>query len=426
MFLTGCHRLYIQGVRRAIRDRLVGAFGNEWWGMSVDSAIKGDLLESLHREIEKDPDRERLLFLDAPHFAWIVNNHHNEIFSDAFPDGEKTLNDFRRLTGLRNRWAHVQEISVSRAWKAAEIMKHILASLRCEEAVEVDQMTQEFVFEPDNLIMEDSLAGLEHEQGDFDTRDFEVAPRTFLHQLQSYLVIEKAVDFPDDQSNEKARVIIRARNTAPDSSGWPSVHFRSVTIRDSRGKDYRLGELPPGATREVAVTFHSKELMGIEFTIYGAIDSERLFQFSRGSTLPEGVISPLKQEFVDRLESIAVRALVDDILGLIGVPNNDMPFAEVVRIRESLKQQVQCMEEKRTALGKLYDDFHLHRASSLGGRTREISLSLVEFEEKLSALDEAIGQTNLDLMNEAVSNLKQVQLSVIRVEDAIRTMTTGS
>ena len=61
-------------------------------------------------------------------------------------------------------------------------------------------------------------------------------------------------------------------------------------------------------------------------------------------------------------------------------------------------------------------------ASTLGGRTREIVLGLVEFEENLAALDQAIGLTDLDLITQAVSNLQQVQLSVLRVEDAIRTM----
>ena len=78
--------------------------------------------------------------------------------------------------------------------------------------------------------------------------------------------------------------------------------------------------------------------------------------------------------------------------------------------------------EKREALGALANEFSLSRESTLGGRTREIVLGLVQFEEHLSALDQAIGLTDLDLITQAVSNLQQIQLSVLRVEDAIRTM----
>ena len=55
----------------------------------------------------------------------------------------------------------------------------------------------------------------------------------------------------------------------------------------------------------------------------------------------------------------------------------------------------------------------------------EIIVALGEFKEKLDSLDEAIGRTDIDLINEAVHDLKQIQLGVLRVEDTIQTMTLG-
>lgn len=402
------------------------AFEDAWWEKGVERSLNGELLRNLQGNLDKNPDSEKHLLLDASHFPWIVTSHHNQIFADAFPDPQKTHNDLRRVVGVRNEWAHVQDMPTSRAWQAAELMKHILASLRCEETVEVDRMIQDFVFEPDTLAIGDALGDLDPENNDIDIQDLEVPPRTFWHQIQSYLLTDKAVRMPECPDNDKAKVVLRAHNTAPDSKDWPSVHFRSVTIRDSKGNDYSLGTIPPGETREVECVYFSKELIGIEFSVYGHIDAERLFQFNRISTLPDEVISPLKQEFIQRLESIAVMELVDDVLNLIGDPDPDMTFADIARIRDSVKEKTHQIEEKRTLLGTLSKDFRLHRASTLGGRTREIINALLEFEKKLNTLDEAIGQTNLDQMKEAVRDLKQVQLAVIRVEDAIKTMASRS
>ena len=53
-------------------------------------------------------------------------------------------------------------------------------------------------------------------------------------------------------------------------------------------------------------------------------------------------------------------------------------------------------------------------------------MGLVEFEKNLAALDEAIGLTDLALITDAVRNLRQTQLAVLRVEDTIRTMASAN
>ena len=141
IFFTKTHKLYVQGVRRAICQRLQSAFGDEWWERGVELALRPEHRESLRNEMERRPSRDLQLFLDASHFGWIIVNHHNEAFSDAFHDTIWTANEIRRLTHLRNEWAHIQDIPLAQARRAAGSMKSILASLRCEEALEIERMS---------------------------------------------------------------------------------------------------------------------------------------------------------------------------------------------------------------------------------------------------------------------------------------------
>ena len=303
-------------------------------------------------------------------------------------------------------------------------MRVILASLRCEEALEVEGMVQDLVLQPGNEEDEKSIEDLGDGFESLDSPELAVAPWDFWHQLQACLVMEKSVVLPEDDAPDQARVIVKIHNTAPDSTDRPSVHFRSVSVYPSQGRQRDLGEMAPGETKEAVFDFNMKQLIGIEFTVYGDLDSAKLFQFSRRSTLPEDVIAPLMKEFVEQLEAVGVKELVNDVLNAIGSPDPNMTLADITRIREALNLQYTNIAENNKALQQLYKDFRLDKNSTLGARTEEIIRALVHFGKKLEALDEAISQTDLALMNEAVSELKQIQLAVIRVEDTIKAMTT--
>ena len=55
----------------------------------------------------------------------------------------------------------------------------------------------------------------------------------------------------------------------------------------------------------------------------------------------------------------------------------------------------------------------------MGARIHEIVLALRDFAAKFNELDTAIGNTDLDSIAAAVHDLRQVQLAVLRVEDAV-------
>ena len=434
-FFTGCHRLYIQGIRRSLRERLELAFGEDWWEKGVAHAVTEDQLKGLQAESERSPDRERHLLLDVAHFGRIISKHHNVVFQDAFTDTLRTFKELRRLAVIRNDWAHIQDISWPRARQAAELMKHILASLRCEEALEVEQMSESLDIESVSESPEDLIDELEHQDSDLVSQDSTIEPWDFWRQLQSCLVVEKSVELLENDHRGPARVVIKVHNTAPDSRDLPAVHFKSVAIdvraesvgsREERlgGRREEIGGMSPGDTREVEFAFPKMQLVDVEFEVFGEIDVDRLFRFGRATVLPDDVLAPLRQEFLHQLESIGVREFVSAALDTIGAPDPSMTLADIARTRESLKQHSEHIEEKIDALAQLFGDFHLSRGTALGGRTREIILALGEFRTKLNALDEAFGRTDLESMTEAVHDLKQVQLAVLRVEDTLRAMTT--
>ena len=423
MFFTETHKLYVQGVRRAICQRLQSAFGDEWWERGVELALRPEQRESLRSQVERRPGRDRQLLLDVSHFGWIIVNHHNEVFSDAFRDTLWAANEIRFLTNLRNEWAHVQDIPLTLAKRAADSMKSILASLRCEEALEIERMSDHLDIQPGDMQDGHHVDDLTPDPP-YDTSGPAAGPWELWRQLRSYLVVDKSIEFFDDERRNlrRAQVAVRVHNTAPDSGDWPAVHFKSVQVNVTGGDSQDLGSLEPGGMAEAEFTFPAMQLVDIDIQVEYQIDGDRLWGFRQPANLPAEVIGPLQQEFVNRLEAIGVKEFVNRALEEIGVPDQSMTLADIARIRSNIQILAPGSREKREALGALADEFSLSRASTLGGRTREIVRGLVEFEENLASLDQAIGLTDLDLITQAVSNLQQIQLSVLRVEDAIRTM----
>ena len=423
ILFTQILRLYVQGVREAIRDRLVVAFGDEWWEKGVEYALQGNLLKGIQDVVEKNPGHERHLFIDTSHFGWIIVKHHNEVFADAFGDTVRTFNDLRWLNELRNEWAHRYDIAPARAVQAANLMKSILASLRREEALEIERMSQEFVLDPADRHAEDSIDYMDPPGGRAESLNIPVTPLELWRQLESYLVLEKFVRLPEDEENEFAEVTIRVHNTAPASSDWPAVYFRSLDVVTLGGYSQGLGGLGPGETREVVFSFPVKQLMAVDFRLSGGIDPARLLTFERATGLPAEVIAPLRKEFVSRLESVGVKEFVNGALDSTGTLGPEMTLASISKVREEIRLMSSTGAEKQEALHTLSRDFQLDRDSGLGYRLSEIIGSLHQFGEKLDALDAAIGSTNLTVISEAVQDLKQIQLAVLRLEDTIRTIT---
>ena len=418
MFFTRCHALYITGVRRAIYERLVGEHGGDWWQKGVERSLTEAQLEALRPHIERDPTRGLQHLLDAPHFTRIIGRNSN-VFSDAFRDTVRTSEELRRLTGIRNDWAHLDSISMARARRAAEQMRRILTALSCDEALEIETMSNELEEDSSSVEEDDHMDEFDHPDRGVDVHEAPTPTSDLWRMLQSCLVLEKTVRMPDEGTDGNAEVTLTAHNTAPDGADWPEVWFNSVAIEVTEQYRAELGTLGPGETKREVMRFPAKQLIGIEFELFGQVDANRLFQIRRITSLPDDVVGPLRQQFVSKLESIGIKQFVTETLDLIEPIGPDIPLVSLRSIRDALQLRFGEINEKMRALSTLSREFRLNREHSLGARIHEIVLALRDFAAKFNELDTAIGNTDLDSIAAAVHDLRQVQLAVLRVEDAV-------
>lgn len=68
----------------------------------------------------------------------------------------------------------------------------------------------------------------------------------------------------------------------------------------------------------------------------------------------------------------------------------------------------------------MYDEFTLNSDTTLGAQCVEVIEFLKGLTEKIRSLDRAIGQTDLDSIGQAVNDLEQSQLAIVRLENTIK------
>ena len=437
LLFTQCHKLYIQGVRQALRERLESAYEDDWWNRGVILALSDDQRRNLENMLNREPDRELAEMLDSPHFGRIITNHHTSVFSDAFPDPVATFKQFQRLTQIRNEWAHVQSISMSRVMAMTELMKNILASLRRREALEIDEMNKNITRQPgkltDDVEVEEPTEVIEYPENDYMPEQPESLPLELWRQLQSYLVLDTIVELPDaepreDKSNEMAQVTLRISNTSPGSEGWPAVHFRSVEL-EVRGRRYygnrgHVQDLAPGESFQEQFTFYPRELAAVEFHVIGNLDWNRFFDFQWKQRLPGEIVTPILSEFVERFESIQIEEPVAKALDSIGSIDSTMTLADLVSARNELHQIQPIINRKSDALNTLFKEFHLDREIALGSQCYQTMKLLGQLGSKIQSADSAIGDTDLEQIAQAVHDLEQIRLAILRIENTIKEMTS--
>ncbi len=185
MFFTRCHVLYITGVRRAIYERLVGEHGGDWWQNGVERSLTEAQVEALKAHIERDPTRNRYLLLDAPHFLRIIGRNSN-VFSDAFRDTVRISEELRRLTTIRNDWAHIGDISLARARRAAEQMRRILTALSCDEALDIEKMSHGVAEDFNSVEEDDPMDEFDYPDRGVDVQEAPTPTSDLWRMLQSW------------------------------------------------------------------------------------------------------------------------------------------------------------------------------------------------------------------------------------------------
>ena len=436
---TECHRLYVQGIRRALRERLESAYGDGWFQRGVLLAITDKQRENLKITLENRPVNDLSVLLDAIHFGRIVRRNHAAVFADVFTEIDAALERFRFLASVRNEWAHIQPegLPLPRVISAIQAMKGILLSLRCREAVEIDSiMVERNIEQPEDPMLEPIAVTEDFNDGDYVGSDhldeLTASPLELWRTLQSYLVMESFVEHREAQENHQNQderqvvVTIRVSNTAPDSEDRPYICFRNVSLSvvssRRRSGESDLGYLEPGQTVERQFNFHEKEIAQFEFRVSGSVDPERFFRVERKGGLPGEVIRPLLSEFMERFEAIGIKEPMTKVLASVTAVQPTMTLADASRVRTELGQVGPIIEEKLSGLNDFFREFHLNKQSPLGYQCNEIAVFLNELNSKIQAVDNAIGGTNLEAIKLAVNDLEQLQLSVLQVEETIRKM----
>ena len=97
-------KLYTDGMRRLIKQRLVAAFPNNWWEQGVLASFDrhGQQHRNLQSNAAKDPSRDKIDLLDPGHFEKVVMHHFNQAFKQVFHDYRKTQSWLMQAEVTRN------------------------------------------------------------------------------------------------------------------------------------------------------------------------------------------------------------------------------------------------------------------------------------------------------------------------------------
>lgn len=443
---SACHWLYVQGVRIAMRERLENAHGAAWWANGVIAAMSHQeahrkFLE--HRSEQVSPDDWGEL-LDTPHFAAIVAHNYSTAFADAFNNSLDAFRDLQSIARARNRWAHVQRMPFPNTLAAIEMMRIILASLRRREALDIQKMRDTFLQEISGVVsaeeseeVEDMIQAEDDIEEGYALDDQGSPLFSSWHELRSYLTIDTEVESGADTPSETVLVTVRVSNTAPASPDLPKVRFVGVklnvpsgSINDRLGTrreyDRDFGVMEPGQSFEEEFTFPRKRITAVNFSVYGQIDVDSLFNFRQKSGLPTEVVKQVLDEFVEGFQGLEVKEFVERSLAAMSAAGSEMTMQQAATLRKEIEDIRPILDEKMQSLHKLVQVFGFNVKDEqsnnypLEHECAEILRLLREFGGNLLKLDKAIGETDVDLIQQSVNGLEQQQLAIMRLENAIK------
>ena len=427
LLFTQCHRLYVQGVRRALRERLEKQYGENWWNDGVMGALSDERRDAVARQVERDPGRRLESHLDSAHFGGIVGVR-PAAFSDAFEDARAAFDRFRRLARMRNEWAHVQDMPSARVIFAIETMRSLLASLRRNEALEIEKISRNITGESKDMAVDDAIEerfedDADAQDDDYETDDVALPTSALWKHLQSCLSVNTSAAI---DSNDIAHITVEVSNTALTGEGLPPVWFNSIEIHannvSERRRNRHANELGPGQSFKAQYECPRNALAAAGFSVSGNLDMGRFFHFSRHGVLPSEIVSPILDEFFERFEALDIKDPFEKALDTISAVSPSMTIADLLSVRPELEWIKSLVDEKSNGINVLYRDFHLNKQYSLGKECSEIATYFGEVVRQIHAAENAIGSVNLEAIAQVTRNLEQIQLAVLRIEDAVKNM----
>ena len=427
LLFTQCHRLYVQGVRRALRERLEKEYGGNWWSEGVMGALSDERRDVVARLMERDPERRLESHLDSAHFAGIVGVR-PAAFSDAFDDTSAAFNQLRHVARMRNEWAHVQDMPSARVIFAIETMRSVLASLRQSEALDVNKLSRNLAGESRDMAANESMEerfddGADAPDDDYELDDVALPTSALWKQLRSCLSVNTSVVVGED---DNAIITVEVYNTAVTGEGLPPVWFNSVQIHannvSERRRNRYANELGPGQSFSAQYTCPRNALATASFSVSGNLNMESFFHFSNPGVLPREIVSPILDEFFERFEALDIKAPFERALDTISGVNPSMTIADLLSVRPELERIKSLVNDKANGMGALFKDFHLNGEHPLGKECYEIAGYFGQVTRQIETVENAIGSIDLDTIAQVARNLEQIQLAVLRIEDAVKNM----
>ena len=81
-------KLYAGAMRRYVKERLINAYPETWWESGVIKALGDQQRNSIKRDMEKSPDKEKAEFLEPVHFQVVIGKN-QAAFKEHFGDYRK-------------------------------------------------------------------------------------------------------------------------------------------------------------------------------------------------------------------------------------------------------------------------------------------------------------------------------------------------
>lgn len=99
-------KLYLEAMRRYVRERLSDRYGDAWWESGVRRTLTDAQRQRLDQEFKRSPGKTRLDLLDPPHLSRVIGGNFDAVFGRDFGDFKETQSHLARVEVARNRAAH--------------------------------------------------------------------------------------------------------------------------------------------------------------------------------------------------------------------------------------------------------------------------------------------------------------------------------
>lgn len=138
-------KLYTDGMRRLLKERLIAAYPNSWWQDGVLGSLSNTQATNVKRNQEREPNKDKLDHLDASHFSRIITRNFGGAFRGVFTDFDKTQSLLMQIATARQEWAHPRsgDMLPDDVGHALYAMVQVLTTAKLPEATELERLRKE-------------------------------------------------------------------------------------------------------------------------------------------------------------------------------------------------------------------------------------------------------------------------------------------